>query len=303
MTTEVQVWFPLILSHFVLSNTRPKIIKQPMDLIYITNNMDRARVAQKAGVDRVMVDLEIMGKEERQGHRDTVVSHHSLEDVRNVRNTLHEADLLVRINPIFPGSREEIETCIALGADILMLPMFTTANEVEHFISVVSGRTRICLLLETAQALARVQHILDVPGIDEVHIGLNDLHLELKLKFMFELLSGGLIDYLAQTLRDRNIKFGFGGVSRLNIGLLKSNLILVEHARLGSTQVILSRDFNQVFENASDEESAKRFCEEVHLLRNFMLKELPHSAEAFAANTAKLRQDVQAIVERWNATA
>ena len=38
----------------------------PLKLMYITNRVDVALVAEKYGVDRIWVDLETLGKEERQ---------------------------------------------------------------------------------------------------------------------------------------------------------------------------------------------------------------------------------------------
>ena len=37
-----------------------------LKLMYITNNADVALIAEKYGVDRIWVDLESLGKEERQ---------------------------------------------------------------------------------------------------------------------------------------------------------------------------------------------------------------------------------------------
>ena len=79
-----------------------------MEFIYITNNPELARYAQDSGVDRIMVDLEYIGKKERQGHLDTVMSTHSLQDITGVRNVLYNSKLLVRINPIHSGSEKEI---------------------------------------------------------------------------------------------------------------------------------------------------------------------------------------------------
>jgi hypothetical protein len=57
-----------------------------MELIYITNDVDLATSVQSAGVDRIMVDLETLGKQDRQGHLNTVISDHSLEDVGRIRS-------------------------------------------------------------------------------------------------------------------------------------------------------------------------------------------------------------------------
>jgi 2-keto-3-deoxy-L-rhamnonate aldolase RhmA len=122
--------------------------------------------------------------------------------------------------------------------------MFKTCREVERFISIINGRAATSLLLETSQALVRVDDILQIDGIDEVYIGLNDLHLSMGLDFMFELLSGGIVEYVTTKIKKKGIRFGFGGISRLGGGVLDSRLVLSEHVRLGSQVVILSRDFH-----------------------------------------------------------
>lgn len=53
-----------------------------LKLMYITNNPEVAQIAERAGVDRIFVDMEYIGKSERQGGMDTVQSHHTLEDVK-----------------------------------------------------------------------------------------------------------------------------------------------------------------------------------------------------------------------------
>ncbi len=216
----------------------------PIKLMFITNQPSVAQEAESAGIDRIFVDLEILGKKERQGHLDTVISSHSIEDISVIRKVLKNSELLVRTNPIHNSIKEEIDEVISRGADILMLPMFKAAEEVELFISHVSGRAVTSLLLETPQALARIDEILAVRGIDEIHIGLNDLHLGMGLNFMFEPLSGGLVEYLIEKIKSKGIRCGFGGVARIGQGVLPADLILAEHYRLGSEMVILSRQFH-----------------------------------------------------------
>lgn len=238
-----------------------------MDTIFITNDSWRAQVAEQAGVDRVMVDLEIMGKGERQSHFDTLISRHSLSDVNRLRPVLKHALLMVRVNPVHDDTRDEVDACTAAGADIVMLPMISHPAEASQFVQMVGGRAKTCLLLETGGALARLGDILSVPGIDEVHIGLNDLHLALKLDFMFEIVSGGLIEYMAQVIRSRGLKFGIGGVARLGQGLVSPELILSEHVRLGSSQVILSRDYHRIFDECGEDLSVGVFRREIEELQ------------------------------------
>ena len=100
-----------------------------LQMMYITNNPQIAKIAEKYSVDRIWVDLEQIGKKERQGGMNTVQSTHSIEDVRLIRNSIEgKARLQVRVNPIHEMSRYEIDKVIEYGADIVMLPFFTTAE-------------------------------------------------------------------------------------------------------------------------------------------------------------------------------
>jgi hypothetical protein len=258
----------------------------------IENNLELIKKYDSMGVDRIFVDLEILGKKERQGHLDTVISDHSIEDIKEIKPHLKNSKLLVRINPLNENSKLEIDTCINYGADILMLPMFKTKKEVETFLSYVNGRAKICLLLETAQALCRIDDILDVNGIEEIHIGLNDLHLAINLDFMFELLSGGIVDYLANKIKNKNITFGFGGIATLDSGLISGEMVLKEHIRLDSSMVILSR----AFKNAATEDFAK--FEKEFLKLKSRLEELKKDKTIdFISNTEEIKKAVKIIVE------
>jgi len=214
-----------------------------MKFFLVSNCSDIVCFAIASGVDRIFIDTEVLGKHERQGHLDTVISHHSLDDVKRLRPVVPKGRLLVRINPLHVGSQAEIDRAIVAGADILMLPMFHTSAEVHDFVRFVDGRALTNLLVETPQAAESLQACLAVGGVDEVHIGLNDLHLALGLDFMFQPLVNGLVDRLAQILRDQGVPFGIGGLARVGEGLLPAELILAEHVRLGSSAAILSRTF------------------------------------------------------------
>ena len=214
-----------------------------MKTMILDNNIDNIKVYDECKIDRIFVDLEIHGKQDRQGHLNTVISDHTLEDVKAIKPILKNSQLLVRVNPIHPNSASEIHYAIENGADIVMLPMFKTIEEVKLFIDYVDKKATVCLLLETSEALCRIDKILELEGIDEIHIGLNDLHLAMGLDFMFELMGGGIVEYLAYKIKQKNIPFGIGGVARMNEGMLMGKMIITEHARLGSSMVILSRTF------------------------------------------------------------
>ena len=214
-----------------------------LKLMYITNNVDVAKIAENSGVDRIFVDLEVIGKKERQGGMDTVQSNHNFDDIKKIKNSINKSELLVRSNPIHYNSEEEINNIVNNGADIIMLPYFKTTKEVEQFINLVNGRCKTMLLVETAESVKSIDEILDIDGIDEIHIGLNDLHLDYKMKFMFELLVDGTVEYLCNKFKNKNIPYGFGGIAGIGEGTLPAENIIQEHYRLGSTRAILSRIF------------------------------------------------------------
>ena len=202
--------------------------------------------AQVAGIDRIFYDLEYIGKESRQHGRNTVKSTNKIDDIPAVRKVLDESQLLVRTNPIHANTEYEIEKAIEYGVDVLMLPMVVDQHDVKQYVEMVAGRAKVCIMIETAAAMARLDKILAVPGVDELFIGLNDLHISMGLTFMFELLSDGLVEYIADRCNRNGIPFGFGGIARIGEGDLPSDNILGEHVRLGSQSVILSRTFKGV---------------------------------------------------------
>ena len=220
-----------------------------MKLMYITNNPVVARIAENAGVDWIFLDMEVIGKAFRQSGLNTVQNHHTVDDIKRIRKAIKKSKLLVRVNPIhdavdnYPSSKDEIDATIEAGADILMLPYFKTVEEVKTFIHLVNGRAKTLLLLETVEAANLIDEILEVPGIDMIHLGLNDMHLELGMKFMFELLADGTVERLGDKIKAKGIPFGFGGIATLDGGALQGSMVLKEHVRLGSSMVIVSRSF------------------------------------------------------------
>lgn len=217
-----------------------------LKLMLLTADPVIAKEAQDAGVDRIFFDLEYIGKESRQHGRNTVKSMNSIDDIPAVRKVLDKSGLLVRTNPIHAYTEMEVDKAIEYGADILMLPMVMDHHDVELFTKYVNGRAKVCIMIETAASLARLDKILAVPGVDEIFIGLNDLHISMGLSFMFELLSDGLVEYIADKCNRASMPFGFGGIARIGEGDLQSDNILGEHVRLGSKTVILSRTFKGV---------------------------------------------------------
>ncbi len=268
----------------------------PLTLMYITNNPEVAMIAQKAGVDRVWVDMEYIDKELRQGGMDTVQSHHTIEDIKKLRPVVTEAALQVRINHIYDGSEEEINQTIEAGADIIMLPYFKTRKEVEDFIRYVDGRAKTIILVETAEAYENIDDILEVEGIDEVHIGLNDLHLAYGKDFMFELLIDGTVPALCEKLRKKGIKFGFGGIARVGYGTLPAEHIITEHYALGSKMAILSRGFCDANKVDNPKDIEKIFIEGIKGIREKEKEISKYTQEQFEDNHKLVEEKIIQIV-------
>lgn len=270
-----------------------------LKLMYITNDPKVARIAVDAGVDRIFIDMEVMGKAERQAHMDSVKSFHTFDDVRRVSAAIgSDGQLLVRINPFYDGTRAEVDQAIACGADIIMLPMWKTAAEVEQFVGYVDGRVKTMALLETKEADAALEEVLKIQGLDEIHIGLNDLHLSYGRQFLFELLADGTVDRLAGQLRAWGKPFGFGGAGRPGGGMLPAEYILGEHYRLGSDIVILSRSFCNTAIMTDYAEIEKTFREGVADVRRWEQDFRSWTADALLENHRRVGECVAQILER-----
>ena len=275
-----------------------------LQLMFVTNRVDVAEAAQSAGVDRIFVDMEYIGKSDRQGGMDTVQNMHTLEDVKALRKVLTTSTLHVRCNPIhdatddYPSTEEEINSIIDAGADVIMLPFFQNAEQVSRFIKAVGGRAKTNLLVETPEAAENIDEILEIDGIDEIHIGLNDLHLGYGMTFMFELVADGTVQKLCEKISKKNISYGFGGVARVGTGTLPAECILGEHYRLGSERVILSRAFCDVAKETDFEVVKEKFNTGVHDIRKFE-KDLLNTwnEDTYKANQIKTQECVQKIVE------
>lgn len=287
--------------------------------MYITNRPEIAQIAEENGVDWIFVDMEFIGKDNRQGGLDTVQNHHTIEDVRKVKASVKKAKVLVRVNPIhrtmmnadgtiaYMDSTTEVESAIEAGADIVMLPFFHSVEEVKEFVLLVkqansqmerygSMRAKACLLLETPESAILLDEILNVPGIDMIHIGLNDLHLAMGMKFMFQLLTDGIVEQLTKKIKAKGIPFGFGGIASLHGGALPGSYVLKEHYRLGSSMVIVGRSFcntNQVTDLEEVRQIFKTGIAEIRALES----EAQAALDYFDKNHSKVVEIVNNLIK------
>jgi citrate lyase beta subunit len=214
-------------------------------LTLITNDAELAARADRAEVNRIGIDLECLGKAERQPSQDARLSRHNWGDLLRISKCIHRSDSFVRINPIHPGTQAEVETALEFGVKVLMLPHFGTPEEVAAFVQIVRGRARVNVLVETAPAAVRIREILDVPGIDEVTVGLNDLHLQLGVANHFEVLASPVLDMLAGEVSRKGLPLSVGGVGRVGdtAAPIPTDLVYAQYPRLGATGAWLARSF------------------------------------------------------------
>lgn len=273
-----------------------------LKLMYITNRPEIAKIVENAGVERIFIDMEYMGKGERQGGMDTVQSHHTIKDIQNIRKVVTKSQIMVRCNAIhektdeYGSSKEEIDDIVASGADIIMLPYFKTVREVKTFIDLVGGRAKTLPLVETPEAVACIDEILELGGIDEIFVGLNDLSLGYGMKFMFQLLIDGTVEKLCEKFKKKGISYGFGGIAALGKGTLPAEMVIAEHYRLGSTCAILSRSFCNT-NIITDLETVRRvFNVDLQAIRDWE-KQCESGRVDFMANRIEVEKAVKKILK------
>lgn len=244
-----------------------------IDLFYITNNIHEALIVDKLEIDWIFIDLETIGKKERQVGRNTVLSNHSISDVNNIKCKINNTKILVRCNPIGEWSKKEFDeiNLRASEIDMVMLPYFKTINEVETFFNLLdTSKIEAALLLETLDAVKNLESIIEKFSIKYIHIGLNDLHIERGTVFMFEPYIDGLLNRITSVLRKKNQNFGIGGIGKIGSNLAPSpECILNEHLRLNSSGVILSRSFKGNFNEKTKQTFEKKLSKSVNDFRNY----------------------------------
>lgn len=266
-------------------------------LMYIANEPNIAHIAERNGVDRIFVDLEVRNKAKRQKNIDSVKSHHCLDDINKIKDTLTTAELLVRSNAMYDGSQKEIDEIVSRGADIVMLPMWETVDDAKRFRDYIDGRAKVMLLLETIPAEKSLDEVLELDGIDEILIGLNDLHLQYKLKFLFELLANGKIDELMNKMVAKGLPCGFGGIASLDKGMISGRNILAEHYRLHSSMAILSRSFCDTSKIKNEDEIENIFHQGIIDIRDFEESLTKQNEEYFELNHQEVIRKTNEIID------
>lgn len=267
-----------------------------MRFLMILNDPEIARYVCAYESIMPFVDLEVMGKARRQGHMDTWLSRQTLVDVTRIREAVPNAHLVVRINPLHDGSKFEIDEVIARGADSVMLPMFFEKDELARFLDILGARAMALPLFETERSVRLIPDIVKEFGLRQLHIGLNDLHLDLDMSFMFEPLIDGILEVPAEAMRAEGVRFGIGGLARATEGIVAPEYLLGEHVRLGSTAAILSRTFHRMPDSLQALQAEMNFGDELGRLQAIYDGFCTADASVLAKNRSQTRDKITDVV-------
>ena len=142
--------------------------------------------------------------------------------------------------------------------------------------------------------------------MDEIHVGLNDLHASMGLAFMHELLAGGVLDELASRIRAvaPAIRFGFGGGALLDAPHpVPPRDVLREHVRLGSRMIILSRTFTGDATNEAELAARVDLPAEIAKIRQAVAAARARTADETERDRLRIRELIWRVADQAVARA
>ena len=228
-------------------------------ICFTNNNLIASSLDCLDSVDTIYIDLEKLNKSERQGHTNSWISNHTYEDILSIRNYVKSSLLGVRIDPVNLNTGKQINRVIKNGADVIMLPMFYSLEEVKKVISIINKRVFLDLLFETPQSLEIID-LIPKNSIRKIHFGINDLSLAFSYSSMFRCLFSDKLEFAASKAYQREFEFGLGGVGPLGSKPINPELLLAKMISLKANRVILSRSFLKEID-LTDFISAKKSAE------------------------------------------
>jgi len=228
----------------------------------LTKDPVLARAADIAGIDRIGVDLEILGKPERQQGLGTMISGHSEQDAHAVFPEIRSGARFARVNPVNPGTKAEIEALLLAGVQVLMLPYFFSIRQVEIFAGLVGRRAMTVGLVETIAALGIVDDIIRLGLLTEIHFGLTDLGIDMRMTRPEILRDPRFLESVA-LVRRSEMPFGIAGFARPGDTALAYDpgTFITEIAGLGASRALIARSFLRSlgqYETLADDVSALR---------------------------------------------
>lgn len=211
-----------------------------LDVLLFTVDVPLAQRAAVAGLAGFVVDWEARGNGERtvgdDGVPDTAADLARIAAVTGPR-------VVCRINPVGPDTAREVEVALEHGATDLLVPMVESPHEVTRVASLVGGRARVGIMVETVAACANADEIARAP-VDFVYVGLLDLAVARREGNVFRPFADGTADRLREIFA--TTRFGIGGVTVIDGGSpVPCRTLLGEMARLETDVAFARRSFKR----------------------------------------------------------
>lgn len=213
---------------------------QSIDLYLFCKMQEDLLLADKAGVDGIMLDWEYKGKKERQLGYDTEINSLDFDSLKIFRE-LTSKPIMVRVNGFSETTENEVDQALSGGATQILLPMAQTADEIDDFIQLIDGRAEACIMIETQDLVDDIKRLSELPW-SSAFIGLNDLMISRSSSSLWSPLLDGTVDHIFDSLAGRPI--GYGGITLIDKGdPLPFKMLLKEMARHGCSFSFLRRSF------------------------------------------------------------
>jgi len=213
-----------------------------IELVLFENDAGNVPSHLDQGVFQFMVDMEVLGKDVRQLGFDTEIRPGTMENIRAI-SAIPGTVVWARLNHYGEHTASEVESAILAGANILLLPMVVSFEEVVKFISHINKRCKAGIMIETLQAAAAADQLNSL-ALDYAFFGLNDFAISRGGGSIFRALVDGTVQNVCNALPD--VRFGVAGLTDINKGYpIPCKRIVEELSRLGCDFTFLRRSFRK----------------------------------------------------------
>jgi citrate lyase beta subunit len=230
-------------------------LRGKMKLILITKDIHEITLATRNGIRTIMVDLERRSKISRQNGKSLFISDHTPEDLILIRKIFPDIEIITRINSLYHGTTEEVDSVVHAGTDAIMVPYFQTANELYEMRSIIGDRAEFVPLFETIHSIESFQSCHRQIGFHSCHFGLNDLALEQGWNSIFAAFHWSPFEEAVGAARGLGLSFGIAGVgNQLDSSLpVDPRDFFKRQVSLGCRNFWLSRSFRSILHGCDAE--------------------------------------------------
>jgi hypothetical protein len=213
-----------------------------LELVLFENEPESACAYLEAGIRSFLVDLEIIGKDQRQLGFDTEIRPGKLQDLQRIA-ALPGVSAWCRINRYGGHTQREVEHALEAGADVMILPMAESMTEIDAYLRLLDRRCRAGIMIET-RACAALARELNQRPLDYAFFGLNDFAISRGGGLIFDALADGSVEAVNRALTGP--RFGVGGLTDVRRGSpIPSARLVEEMERLGCGFTFLRRSFRR----------------------------------------------------------